>query len=117
MRLCGDCHRHPAQAPPGEIRADNPRIARFQPVGLMQSACYTKSDGALSCVNCHDPHSPASTDRASYAAACLACHKPGGQPICSVSPRRDCIDCHMPALDTGQGILFTDHWIRVRKDR
>src|SRR5262249_18203076 len=42
MALCGDCHRHPDQAPPGEIRPDNPRIARFQPVGLMQSACYTR---------------------------------------------------------------------------
>jgi hypothetical protein len=115
MQLCGDCHRHPSQAPPGEIRADNPRIARFQPVGLMQSACYSRSDGALSCVNCHDPHAPASTDRASYEAACLACHKPGGNPVCPTSPRRGCIDCHMPALDTGQGILFTDHWIRVRK--
>ncbi len=117
MRLCGDCHRHPAQAPPGEIRTDNLKIARFQPVGLMQSACYTRSDGALSCVNCHDPHSRASTDRASYEAVCLTCHKPGGRSVCPTSPRRDCIACHMPALDTGQGILFTDHWIRVRKGR
>jgi hypothetical protein len=22
----------------------------------------------------------------------------------------------MPAVDTGQGIFFTDHWIRIRKD-
>ena len=49
--------------------------------------------------------------------ACLACHKPDGSPPCPISPRRDCIGCHMPALDTGQGILFTDHWIRVRNDR
>jgi hypothetical protein len=117
MRLCGDCHRHPSQAPPGEIRVDNPRIARFQPVGLMQSACYTRSDGALSCVNCHDPHGRASDDRATYEAACLACHTPGKRPVCPISPRRDCIGCHMPALDPGQGILFTHHWIRVRDDR
>jgi hypothetical protein len=116
MALCGDCHRHPDQAPPGEIRPDNPRIARFQPVGLMQSACYTRSHGALSCVNCHDPHARASTDRTSYDAACLACHKPEQRPRCPISPRRDCITCHMPALDTGQGILFTDHWIRPRRD-
>lgn len=117
MRLCGDCHRHPSQAPPGEIRPDNPRIARFQPVGLMQSACYTRSGGALSCVNCHNPHSRASTDRSSYEAACLACHAPAGRSACPVSPRRGCIDCHMPARDTGQGIPFSDHWIRIRHDR
>jgi hypothetical protein len=119
MRLCGACHRHPSQAPPGEIRVDNPKIARFQPVGLMQSKCYTHSDGALSCVNCHNPHDHASNDRAVYEAACLECHKPGGKgrTLCPVSPRDNCLGCHMPALDTGQGILFTDHWIRIRKDR
>lgn len=24
-----------------------------------------------------------------------------------------CIDCHMPALDTGRGLEFVDHWIRI----
>jgi hypothetical protein len=117
MRLCGDCHRHPSQAPPGEIRPDNPRITRFQPVGLMQSACYTQSDGALSCVNCHNPHAGASTNRASYEAACLDCHRPKRRAVCPVSPREGCIGCHMPARDAGQGVLFTDHWIRIRRDR
>ncbi len=83
----------------------------------MQSACYTRSNGALSCVNCHNPHTSASTGRASYEAACLACHGSTKRPACPVSPRQDCIGCHMPAVDTGQGIPFTDHWIRVRKDR
>jgi len=117
MRLCGDCHRHPSQAPPGEIRPDNPRIARFQPVGLMQSACYRKSDGALSCVNCHDPHAPATSDSAFYDDSCLACHKPDGPKPCPTSPQAGCVGCHMPALDAGQGIPYTDHWIRVRTDR
>jgi hypothetical protein len=117
MRLCGDCHRHPSQAPAGEIRPDNLKIARFQPVGLMQSKCYARSGGALSCVTCHDPHDRASSDRASYEAACLSCHRAGGRPSCPTSPREGCIGCHMPALDTGQGVLFTDHWIRVREDR
>ncbi|HEU5117998.1 MAG TPA: multiheme c-type cytochrome, partial [Isosphaeraceae bacterium] len=117
MKLCGDCHRHPSQAPPGEIRPDNLLLARFQPVGLMQSACYKKSGGDLSCVNCHNPHDRASTEPAHYIASCLSCHGKEGQVSCPVSPQQDCLRCHMPAVDSGQGILFTDHWIRVRHDR
>ena len=125
MELCGQCHRYPVnRAPlwdfeigPADIRVDNPIIIRFQPVGLMQSACYTRSQGALSCVTCHDPHARTSRDRAAYEAACLSCHQsPAPHPACPVSPRADCLRCHMPARDAGQGILFTDHWIRVRKD-
>jgi hypothetical protein len=115
MRMCGHCHRHPDQAPLGEIRADNPEIVRFQPVGLMQSACYTKSPGTLSCVNCHDPHARASADRTSYERACLSCHQAAPQSTCSVSPKSGCIDCHMPRKNAGQGVLFTDHWIRIPK--
>ena len=80
MQICGECHRHPSQAAPGQIRPDNPVIARFQPVGLMQSACYRRSDGALSCMTCHNPHSVASTDRSSYEASCLSCHAPSTVP-------------------------------------
>ena len=114
MALCGQCHRHPSQALPGRLSREIPDLARFQPVGIMQSKCYTASDGALSCVNCHEPHSRASSDRASYESACLECHQAGRQTICPVGPRGGCIDCHMPRIDSGQHVLFTDHWIRVR---
>jgi hypothetical protein len=113
MRLCGQCHRHPDNAPPGEIRPDNVELARFQPVGLMQSKCYKSTPGGLGCVACHDPHAKASQDQAGYLAACLNCHGGGGQTTCPISPRNDCVGCHMPGKDAGQGILFTDHWIRV----
>jgi hypothetical protein len=129
LKLCGACHRHPSRAHPGDITEDDPRLARFQPVGLMQSKCYLKSGGALSCVTCHDPHARASADRQSYEAACLHCHVPGspaagsGRPdeatssgrSCPVSPAERCVECHMPRVDSGQHVLFTDHWIRVRK--
>ena len=45
LKLCGACHRHPSGARPGQIRPDNPFLARFQPVGLMQSRCYAQSAG------------------------------------------------------------------------
>ena len=114
MKLCGQCHRHPSRATPGMIRPENTALARFQPVGISQSACYTRSQGAFSCVTCHDPHARASSDRLGYEQACLKCHEPSTASACSVSPRAGCVDCHMPKVDTGQHLLFTDHWIRVR---
>jgi hypothetical protein len=116
MVACGACHRHPSQAPPGSIRPDNLEIVRFQPVGLMQSACYTRSNGALRCTTCHDPHRHAEPTAAESSQTCLSCHAPAhpNQTPCPVSPSQDCISCHMPGIDSGQGILFTDHWIRVR---
>lgn len=115
LALCGQCHRHPSRATPGAIRPDNTALARFQPVGIAQSKCYKRSAGALSCVNCHDPHGRASSDVAGYEAACLRCHERPRNSGCPVSPRTGCIGCHMPKVDSGQRVLFTDHWIRVRE--
>jgi hypothetical protein len=117
LALCGQCHRHPSRALPGIIRADNPFLARFQPVGLSQSKCYAQSNGSLSCVTCHDPHRRASPDRTSYEVACLSCHGESARArLCSISPRSGCIDCHMPKVDSGQRVFYTDHWIRVRSE-
>jgi hypothetical protein len=134
--LCGTCHRHPSKSHPGQVRADDPHLARFQPVGILQSRCFRESDGTFSCVTCHDPHARASSDRASYLAVCLSCHAASGpgpsphlpdplvQPLdkpavtgtpCPVEPRGDCVKCHMPRVDAGQHVLFADHWIRARR--
>jgi hypothetical protein len=132
LRLCGDCHRHPSRVPPDRLRADDPELARFQPIGVSQSRCYTQSAGAMSCVTCHNPHARASSDRDGYNVHCLKCHyftpaapaeslaATGKQGIgrvtrnCPVSPEKGCVDCHMPKVDSGQHVLFTDHWIRIR---
>jgi predicted CXXCH cytochrome family protein len=113
LQLCGHCHRLPEMAPPGAVRPDNPDLARFQPVGLMASKCFKKSEGGISCTTCHDPHARASNDVSSYEAICLGCHKVTPQKSCPVSADKGCIGCHMPRRDAGQGILFADHWIRV----
>jgi hypothetical protein len=114
MEQCGQCHRTPATVRPGSIRTDNPILVRHQPVGLTQSECYLRSNGAMSCVTCHDPHARASTDRASYETSCLSCHKSPRQTPCPVSPTSGCLDCHMPRRDVARGMLMTDHWIRKR---
>ncbi|HZW29555.1 MAG TPA: cytochrome c3 family protein [Isosphaeraceae bacterium] len=130
LKFCGTCHRHPSGPRPEQIRPDDPNLARFQPIGLMQSACYRQSQGALSCVTCHDPHARASSRRAEYDAVCLECHggpagsggsarslaRPGA--VCPVSPRQRCVECHMPqvGVDAGRHILLSDHWIRIRRE-
>jgi hypothetical protein len=112
MEQCGKCHRTPEMVTPGGIRPDNPALVRHQPVGLVQSTCYLRSQGALSCVTCHDPHARASTDRPSYEASCLSCHQGPTRTPCPVSPSNGCIDCHMPRREVGRGMMMTDHWIR-----
>jgi hypothetical protein len=113
LTLCGRCHRLPAMMRAGAITIDNPALVRHQPVGMVQSACFQRSNRALNCVTCHDPHAGASPDRTSYERACLSCHGPTAVTACAVSPRSGCIDCHMPRRDVTRGMIMTDHWIRI----
>lgn len=117
LELCGRCHRLPEMVTGADtIRPDNPVLVRHQPVGLMQSACYTRTGGTLACTTCHDPHAHTSTDRAAYEAACLNCHQGPSKTPCPVSPRTGCVGCHMPRRDVTRGMMMTDHWIRRPTD-
>jgi Cytochrome c554 and c-prime len=133
IALCGMCHRKPGNAVAGPLDPEDTHFARFQPVGILQSRCFRESRGAFSCVTCHDPHARASTDRVIYNTTCLSCHAgaasapapsqpaadPHFRPVagrpCPAEPGGDCVSCHMPRVDAGQGVLFADHWIRVRR--
>jgi hypothetical protein len=131
LELSGSCHRHPSRVPPQELIANDPTLARFQPIGLSQSRCFKESDGRLSCVSCHVPHARSSSDTANYERVCLSCYEmprngktvetgreishPAAASACPVSASRGCVACHMPKVDSGQHVLFTDHWIRVRR--
>jgi hypothetical protein len=123
LALCGGCHRRTEMVPAEKIRRDNPALARFPSVGLVQSECYRRSAGALTCTTCHDPHSRAARDRTTYDSACRSCHSvssevPRGMVTanaaraCPIEPQGRCVACHMPRRDAGQGLLFSDHWIR-----
>jgi hypothetical protein len=124
LAMCGSCHRLPSPSQSARIRTGDPNLVRFQTVGISQSKCYQKSAGTFNCVTCHDPHARASTDRPTYDKACMGCHSDSGRPmsegqsksarLCSVSPKSRCVLCHMPRKDAGQGILFSDHWIRIQ---
>jgi hypothetical protein len=114
IRLCGACHRLPENVHREMIVPENPRLVRFQAVGLMQSACYLKSKDTLSCSTCHDPHARTSTDLPAYEAVCLSCHQGAERAACKISPLTGCVGCHMPKRDAARGMMIVDHWIRVR---
>ncbi|TFB13816.1 tetratricopeptide repeat protein [Candidatus Marinimicrobia bacterium MT.SAG.4] len=85
------------------------------------SACYIKSNGALTCIVCHDPHNPVkSLGRVHFNNKCLQCHEIGNlsrEPE-GVEHQVDanCISCHMKQGDASDvlHVNFTDHWIRKR---
>jgi len=71
---------------------------------LMQSPCFTKSEG-LSCVRCHDPHRSQLGQMKTYAAKCRECHQPADCGECrSEGPLLEdrCVECHMPARRDAQ---------------
>ena len=90
---------------------------------LMKSECYTQSEGALTCLTCHDPHvSVYHESRPSdhFRRKCLGCH---ATDACSetidarsnTTPQDDCVACHMRKAepDDQRYTEFTDHWIRA----
>ena len=135
VALCARCHSPRGNA----VSRTDPAAIRFQGTTLTWSRCYTESQGALSCVTCHDPHRDAEMSHGYYDAKCLTCHDPtvesprpqpegdGARPIavdpsmprtaCPVEPEGDCVNCHMPARS---GLFphttFTDHNIRSRPE-
>jgi tetratricopeptide (TPR) repeat protein len=129
VNLCGQCHL-PRNL---EVSRFDPGAIRFQSASLTWSRCYTESQGALSCVTCHNPHEDAQKSTSFYERKCLACHssktqqapRDGTRPIelsqeiprtpCPVNAESDCLKCHMPEQKTVvPHTPFTDHHIRVR---
>jgi hypothetical protein len=116
IELCGRCHRLPEDPSNAHVSPNLIENIRFQPAGLIQSRCY-KSSSDLRCTTCHDPHERVSRDRDHYVRRCLSCHGQPESTVCPVSPRENCISCHMPAIAVHRDIKFHDHWIRVRTDQ
>lgn len=115
VHRCAECHRRAEEQQPHEIRPDNPDLARFQPAGLVQSACFRKSN-ELTCLSCHDPHRPLEAQDSLGDWQCLQCHDATSRerPACGLRRSEDCVRCHMPRVRGSSPLHFTDHWIRVR---
>lgn len=83
------------------------------PYRLMQSPCFQKSEGRMTCTTCHNPHErPTSSDT-----PCRACHTQahGSKPEAT----KNCVTCHMVPRqpDDARLTTFTDHRISRRPDR
>lgn len=117
VRRCAQCHRSADEQSSADITRENREIVRFQPVGLVQSACFQKSS-TLTCVTCHDPHRPLEAQDSGGIWQCVQCHdstKPD-RTACQAGHRENCLKCHMPKVRGAAPLFFTDHWIRVRHD-
>lgn len=150
--VCNQCHLQPSANPssflrltgrsdysykPGERLRDyelvvdysspKKRAERFEinheAYRLYQSPCYIKSNGAMSCLTCHDPHTkPEPEQRVAYfRSKCLTCHKieqcnaaMAQQNSTHAAGGADCIPCHMPQHRPEDVIhvVAIDHWIR-----
>lgn len=117
IQLCGDCHRLPVTVSKKKLRDYPDELTRFQPVGMLRSACYVKSKGRMRCSTCHNPHqSVTEVSRKQHIQNCIACHREDNPEhvLCPKSTTEGCIECHMPEKDLpGLDITFHDHWIRV----
>jgi hypothetical protein len=116
VNRCGQCHRRADEQDPETITTDNVDIVRFQPVGLVQSACFRGSP-KMTCVTCHDPHRPLSAQDSLGSHQCVQCHDGSAEhdSLCGAGHREDCLRCHMPKVPGRRPVAFTDHWIRIRR--
>ena len=103
---------------PEHGRTDNFEIVDA-PYRLRQSQCYLRSQGALTCETCHNPHDlHKGTDSASYyASICMKCHAanlPDKIALHQHTASNDCVSCHMPKRRTEDVVdaIMTDHLIQ-----
>lgn len=157
--VCYQCHMQPSVALPGirlfdqgdySFRPGDSLAAHFaqmdvveenregenrfeinhHPYRLEQSQCFQKSNGALSCLSCHDPHRKVAPQNrvAHYRAACLQCHTEDSCGIDTMAEiqgaapsheqLQDCSSCHMPKHRTADvvHVVMTDHRIGLWPD-
>ena len=85
---------------------------RFQPLRLMKSRCFLKSN--IACTTCHPAHRDAQRDAPDwYNGRCLGCHANQTAHIAR-EKSGNCIGCHMPKVSPAPALTFTDHFIRVK---
>lgn len=115
-KFCGACHRSLTE----DFNWSSPWNVRHQPPYLAQSRCFQRSNGALSCLTCHQPHERVRRhDPAWYSQKCAACHHARShapKPACQAQKSPDCTSCHMPLVAASTHLRFKNHWIGVYQE-
>lgn len=85
---------------------------------LRASSCFTQSEGALTCISCHNPHKkvPEAERAEHYGKVCQSCHEQEHNP--PLSENTDCVSCHMPQRRTQDvvRVVMTDHKIQKNNE-
>jgi len=83
---------------------------------LRQSECFTKSEGKLTCISCHNPHEKVKPEQRieHFSSVCLGCHKKHDIDKNSKIEVNDYMSCHMSQRRTQDVIevVMTDHKIQ-----
>jgi tetratricopeptide (TPR) repeat protein len=86
---------------------------------LRMSQCFLKSNGALKCTTCHDPHSVQHGQESAdhYNSVCRQCHAAAFTALVAAkkhTTEQGCTGCHMPLRrpDEVVHIVKTDHYIQ-----
>ena len=89
---------------------------------LFQSACFIESEGSMTCITCHNPHSTLRGEETvqRYVAICRDCHDADLEPRIATNQHTessDCLGCHMPKRRTEDVIhaVMTDHRVQRHK--
>jgi hypothetical protein len=124
--FCGACHRTWWDIALSGVKNRGIEVVRFEPYRLEESRCWGKAgDSRITCIACHDPHQPLERASSAYDQKCLACHLSQGDKMQKSKPgaacpksNDHCTSCHMPKYAVpGAYATFTDHWIRIVRDR
>jgi tetratricopeptide (TPR) repeat protein len=103
---------------PGAGRDDKYEIVNSA-YRLPKSQCFLRSNGALTCVTCHNPHDIPHGPEAEthYNSVCTKCHSGKFNGLVTTAKHTAngaCVDCHMPKRRTEDVIhaVMTDHLIQ-----
>jgi hypothetical protein len=124
VEFCGACHRTSVDAALSGVTGVY--ALRFPAYRLERSRCWRTGDARLTCVACHDPHSPSVRDATYYDNRCLSCHVATSRSglshdhpgmACRAGQKASCVTCHMPKYSIPEmHTAFTDHKISIHRE-